>query len=111
MRKARRHPELLTVVGGEFHLHMLAVGRRAPANVDGHIQDCADEATDELALRPRVQLEVQAAHRADLGRHRLVVLNKMNRTKSRREQILAKRLDKITTRVAMATGNNKKQTI
>ncbi|CAI9415719.1 hypothetical protein ANOBCDAF_03540 [Pleomorphomonas sp. T1.2MG-36] len=111
MRKARRHPELLTVVGGEFHLHMLAVGRRAPPDVDGHIQDRTDEAADELALRPRVQLEVQAAHRADLGRHRLVVLNEMNRTNGRREQVLAKRLDKITTRIAVTTGNNKKQTI
>ncbi len=74
--KASRNEELAMVVFGQFYCYVLAVGRRAFADVDGYVEDCAFDATDELGLGIWWTLEVEAAHDA-VGGAGFVVLDEV----------------------------------
>ena len=60
--EAARHEELSVIVFCEFHSDVLAVCRRAFADVNSHVKYGAFYATHELALRIRRTLEMQSSH-------------------------------------------------
>ena len=64
MGEARRHEELVAELGAELDRHMLAVGGRAAADVDGDVEDGAVQHADELGLGMGRPLEMQAAQGA-----------------------------------------------
>ncbi len=69
-------PELAAVFGREFGRDGLTIGRRPLADIDDDIEKRGGNAGDELALRVRIDLEMQPAHRAGLGGKGPVVLDK-----------------------------------
>ncbi len=74
MRKPRRHPELLRLVGAQLDSHPFAIGSRALSNVDRNVDDSPTHHAHELALRID-PLKVEASKDAS-RRHGDVVLNK-----------------------------------
>lgn len=64
MGKAFRDEDLTVVVFTEFYGYMLAIGRRALADIYRYIEHLDTNAGDELALCVRGCLEVEASHHA-----------------------------------------------
>ena len=62
--EAFRDEELPVVILGQFHCHMLAVGRRAFAYVNGYIKHFPLYALHQFGLCERRTLEMQTAHHA-----------------------------------------------
>ena len=56
---------------------MLAICRRAFADVNGYIENNSFYTTNELTLGERWGMEMQSSHHA-IARHTLVVLNKID---------------------------------
>ncbi len=56
---------------------MVAEGRRAGADVDGHVEDRPADHAHKLVLGEGRALEMQAAHRAALPGKRVVVLHEL----------------------------------
>jgi len=50
MRKARRYPETSVCFPRTALCHPFPEGRRSPPNIYGHVEDCANYDSDELAL-------------------------------------------------------------
>ena len=72
------HEELEMVLLRQLYSHVLPVGGRPLADVDGHVENGAAHASHELGLCVGRPLEMQAAHHA-ARRHRLVVLHEIDR--------------------------------
>ena len=62
MGKALRNEELAMIVFCQFYCHMLAISRRAIADVNCYIKHSTFYAAYQLALGIRWALEVQASH-------------------------------------------------
>ena len=73
MGKTLRDEELAMIILSQLHSHMLAVGRRALANIHGYIQYPTLHTSHQLALGEWRALEVQAPHHT-IAAHALVVL-------------------------------------
>src|SRR6056297_795365 len=78
MREPDRHQKLSTVLKAELGAHPLAEGRAAFADVDRHIEKRAAPAPNQLGLRMRRRLKMQAAYRARPPRERMIVLHKVD---------------------------------
>ncbi len=77
MSKALRDEELEMIIFSQFYGYMLAISRRAFANIYCYIEHSAFYAAYQLALGIWWTLEVQASHNA-IAAHRLVVLAEVN---------------------------------
>ncbi len=77
MGEAFRHEELIAPLGADLDGHMLAIARRALADVDDDIEDGAPQHADELALGMGRLLEMQAANRSGRAGEGDIVLHEM----------------------------------
>jgi hypothetical protein len=94
MRKARRNPELVVILGTQLRTHPLAKSGRAAANIHGHIKHRTGDHTHQLALGMGRQLIVQPAQHA-LAAAAVVVLNELVvRACGLVEEVLAKAFQK-----------------
>ncbi|MEH2487039.1 hypothetical protein V1280_002978 [Bradyrhizobium sp. AZCC 2230] len=50
MRETGRNPQLLPVLGGKLDGNAPSEGGRPGADIDGHVKDGANRASDQLAL-------------------------------------------------------------
>ena len=89
MGKTTWNKELAMIILGQFHSHMLAIGRRTLANIHSHIEHGTLHAAHQLRLGEWRALEMQSAHHA-IGRHTLVVLAEMDRMAQYRSHLLVK---------------------
>ena len=78
MGKARRHQQLLAVLETQLDPEPLAIGGRALANINRHIEQCAAPAAHQLVLRMGRGLKMEPANCARRHRQRMVVLHKRN---------------------------------
>ena len=74
MRKTRRDQQLHAVLGAQLIPHPVSVGGAAAANIHRHVKDRPPATAHQLGLRMGRSLEMQAAHGADLGGQRVIVL-------------------------------------
>ena len=89
MGKTTWNKELAMIILGQFHSHMLAIGRRTLANIHSHIEHGTLHAAHQLRLGEWRALEMKSAHHA-IGRHTLVVLAEMDRMAQYRSHLLVK---------------------
>lgn len=75
MGEARRHPQLLVVLGAQHRPHPLAERGGTAAEIHRHIENLPQHAPHQLALGMGRQLVVQAAQHASAGEG-VVVLHK-----------------------------------
>ena len=75
MGKARRHPELLVVLGAQARPRPLAEGDRPAADIHRHIEDLPHHKAHQLSLGMGRQLVMQAPQHAP-ARAGVVVLHK-----------------------------------
>ena len=83
---------------------MLAVTRRATADIDRDIEDRAGADPHQLGLRLRRRLEMQPAQDAARRRQRVVLLHECRVDAVLAQHILAEDLGKEAARVAWRTG-------
>ena len=89
MGKTTWNKELAMIILGQFHSHMLAIGRRTLANIHSHIKHGTLHAAHQVRLGEWRALEMKSAHHA-IGRHTLVVLAEMDRMAQYRSHLLVK---------------------
>ena len=104
MSKTLWNEELDMIVFCQFYCYMLAISRRAFANIYGYIEYSTLYAAYQLTLGIWWALEVQASHNA-IAAHRLVVLAEVNTVTQDWGNLffklsLAEALEEVATRVA-----------
>ena len=104
--KAGRNVKLMTGFSRQFRRNMLAEGRRATANIDRDIENSAAQHADQLGLRGRRRLEMQAAQRAGPFRVGLVVLDEAAIDAERAQPRFVKGLDEPAALVEVPLGND-----
>jgi len=106
--KALGDEELTVVALVELHGNVTAVGGRAGAQVDGHIEHGTTNATHELGLRERRALEMETADDAARA-HALVVLHEVDVSDLCLEVALGEGLEEIAAGIGENTGLNDEQ--
>ena len=76
--RTRRARAAVALVCGQRDGDVLSEGGGVAADVDGDVEDRAEDDADELVLRVRGELVVQAAEGAGGGGERLVVLHELD---------------------------------
>ena len=64
VREAGWNQQLLIAFTVQFNGDMPSKGRRGAAKIDGHVENAPTKHADQLGLRKRRALKVQAAHRS-----------------------------------------------
>ena len=65
----------------------MTVGRRSHSNIDRHVENCAHDATNELALWVGLGLKMHTAQHAARSRENVVVLDELNDVPLFRENV------------------------
>src|SRR6185437_4524087 len=87
MCETRRQPQLLPVGGGKLNCDVAAVTRGSLAEVDADIQYRSPDATHQLALGVRGDLEMQPSQHAPLRRINVVLLHELLVQPCRRQSV------------------------